>query len=399
MRTWKALPGTGDFHEVAHLTSLPGTGDFHEVAHLTGCEHIGHKPFRGRTCEGCNTTANTVRAEPTRKEGHLGWQTNDDVAAVADPRSWGMHVADEFHDDGIHRRGCAGARNAHENVMVESDLAWRADMSPLNGSGVRGESAESSLLISQAKNSSNVLHPAVNASGCMRGVHTASCKMGTTEGIGLKSTYGCPQCGGRHPQNRQERKPAKCASVGEVALQVQMLVPCSMQNRRFRHQHENRAQAVRRADSQRKVKKRTTYAQWNPDDLTRIPRLGGATRKRASELLGPRRRFKDANGLLCIQMYGLWRIWVPECKQYFLYRYHDHPTAGHMGVTKTYDSLAIIYYWPGIMSVFSKNTCPGPRRWLLPQGWEPAEEALKGTASRYEMEHLLDTRTMNGIED
>ncbi|KAL8426906.1 hypothetical protein Efla_002514 [Eimeria flavescens] len=60
----------------------------------TGRERTNRKPSCGRPCEGCNTTANTVRGETARTRGQLGWQINDDVAAVADPRNCGKPGAD-----------------------------------------------------------------------------------------------------------------------------------------------------------------------------------------------------------------------------------------------------------------------------------------------------------------
>ena len=69
------------------------------------------------------------------------------------------------------------------------------------------------------------------------------------------------------------------------------------------------------------------------------------------EVNSVRREFKAKGNLLFIRLQGLWRICVPsaaQCKQHVLYQCHDHPTAGHMGVHKTYDMLARLYYWPGI---------------------------------------------------
>ncbi|KAL8438917.1 hypothetical protein Efla_001503 [Eimeria flavescens] len=45
-------------------------------------------------------------------------------------------------------------------------------------------------------------------------------------------------------------------------------------------------------------------------------------------------------------------------------QHHDHPTAGHMGVTKTYDSFAKIYLWPGISSYVQTymQSCPRDRQ-------------------------------------
>ena len=64
-----------------------------------------------------------------------------------------------------------------------------------------------------------------------------------------------------------------------------------------------------------------------------------------------RHPFKLVGHFLYIKLQGLWRICVPsrpEFRSYVLYQHHDHPTAGHMGQKKTYQSLARQYYWPGI---------------------------------------------------
>lgn len=70
-----------------------------------------------------------------------------------------------------------------------------------------------------------------------------------------------------------------------------------------------------------------------------------------ADLKGARHEFKLEGHLLYIKLQGLWRICVPDdkaCKQYIMYQFHDHPTAGHMGIRKTYDALARLYFWPGI---------------------------------------------------
>ena len=61
--------------------------------------------------------------------------------------------------------------------------------------------------------------------------------------------------------------------------------------------------------------------------------------------------------LLIININGAWRICVPDdrlCKQHVMYHVHDHPTAGHMGVRKTYVMLARQFYWPG-MAAYNKE--------------------------------------------
>ena len=62
-------------------------------------------------------------------------------------------------------------------------------------------------------------------------------------------------------------------------------------------------------------------------------------------------RFKLLHHTLCIQLQGLWRICVPnfpKFRQRLLYLYHDHPTAGHLGFSKTYNQLSRRFYWKGM---------------------------------------------------
>lgn len=99
-------------------------------------------------------------------------------------------------------------------------------------------------------------------------------------------------------------------------------------------------------------------------------------RKITAELNGSLRRFKTERNLLFIQFQGLWRICVPNskaCRQYIMYQVHDHPTAGHMGVKKTYDFLARQFYWPGIRAyartyVESCTRCRAAKNVSLKQG-------------------------------
>ena len=92
-------------------------------------------------------------------------------------------------------------------------------------------------------------------------------------------------------------------------------------------------------------------AQEIPDEPVRV------------EVKGVLREFKLVGSLLLVRLQGLWRICVPDdrlCKQHVMYQAHDHPTAGHMGVRKTYDALARQYYWPGIRA-YSRTyveSCP-----------------------------------------
>ena len=61
--------------------------------------------------------------------------------------------------------------------------------------------------------------------------------------------------------------------------------------------------------------------------------------------------FKLNGVLLVVRHQGAWRLCVPDCpivRQSVLYQFHDHPTAGHVGVSKTYKAISRVYYWPGI---------------------------------------------------
>lgn len=74
-------------------------------------------------------------------------------------------------------------------------------------------------------------------------------------------------------------------------------------------------------------------------------------------------RFKLVERVLCIHLQGIWRICVPNFpsfRQRILYQHHDLPTAGHLGVTKTYLQLSRRFYWKG-MREYTKlyvETCP-----------------------------------------
>ena len=74
-------------------------------------------------------------------------------------------------------------------------------------------------------------------------------------------------------------------------------------------------------------------------------------------------RFKLVQQVLCIQLQGLWRICVPNFpsfRQRLLFLYHDLPTAGHLGVSKTYTQLAHRFYWKGMREYVQLyvDTCP-----------------------------------------
>ncbi|KAL8444793.1 hypothetical protein Emed_006049 [Eimeria media] len=64
----------------------------------------------------------------------------------------------------------------------------------------------------------------------------------------------------------------------------------------------------------------------------------------------PSRIYRLRNDVLHVYISGGWRIVVPNqlsTRIDLLYRYHDHPTAGHMGFNKTYQQLASLYDWEG----------------------------------------------------
>ena len=70
-----------------------------------------------------------------------------------------------------------------------------------------------------------------------------------------------------------------------------------------------------------------------------------------AEVKGMFRDFNVENNLSFITMQDLWGISVPSdrmYRQYAMYKMHDHPTAGPMGVRKTYEAIARQFYWPGI---------------------------------------------------
>ncbi|KAL8442273.1 hypothetical protein Emed_007349 [Eimeria media] len=74
-------------------------------------------------------------------------------------------------------------------------------------------------------------------------------------------------------------------------------------------------------------------------------------------------RFKLVNRVLCIHLQGLWRICVPNFpgfRQRILYQHHDLPTAGHLGITKTYNQVAMKFFWKGIREYVRTyvETCP-----------------------------------------
>ena len=83
-----------------------------------------------------------------------------------------------------------------------------------------------------------------------------------------------------------------------------------------------------------------------------------------AEDTGAIRDFEVESHLLFIKLQALWRIFVPSdrmCRQYVMYQMHDHPTAGHMGVRRSYDALARQSYWPGVRAYTRTSGESGPR--------------------------------------
>ncbi|KAL8441241.1 hypothetical protein Emed_007593 [Eimeria media] len=75
-----------------------------------------------------------------------------------------------------------------------------------------------------------------------------------------------------------------------------------------------------------------------------------------------KRLYKLANFILYARIHGCWKIIVPnllEARLAVLYDFHDHPTAGHMGFTKTYKQLTQIFYWEGVKDFVKRyvETC------------------------------------------
>ncbi|KAL8272044.1 hypothetical protein Esti_004031 [Eimeria stiedai] len=70
-------------------------------------------------------------------------------------------------------------------------------------------------------------------------------------------------------------------------------------------------------------------------------------------------RFKLVERVLCIQLQGLWLICVPHFpsfRQRILYQHRDLPTAGHLGISKTYNQIAMKYYWKGTRDAWHPQT-------------------------------------------
>lgn len=145
-------------------------------------------------------------------------------------------------------------------------------------------------------------------------------------------------------------------------------------------------------------------------------------------------RFKMEDRILCIQLQGLWRICVPNFprfRQRLLYLHHDLPTSGHLGITKTYNQLALRFYWKGIRE-YTKTyveTCPRcraskslsqkpggllqplsipSRRWAnisldfivgLPMSQEGFDSILTVVDSLSKMAHFVPTRSTLSTSD
>ena len=88
----------------------------------------------------------------------------------------------------------------------------------------------------------------------------------------------------------------------------------------------------------------------NPDTLIegRAKSHPGAARSPPLRLY----MFSEGTGTLCVNTRGGWRIVVPNvlaARMNLLYEFHDHPTAGHVGVKSTFRALASIFYWEGML--------------------------------------------------
>ncbi|KAL8441822.1 hypothetical protein Emed_007471 [Eimeria media] len=65
----------------------------------------------------------------------------------------------------------------------------------------------------------------------------------------------------------------------------------------------------------------------------------------------PARVYRVHHNMLQAFINGVWRIIVTNqlaTRMDLLYRFHDHPTAGHMGFVKTYKQLTAQFYWEGV---------------------------------------------------
>ncbi|KAL8424746.1 hypothetical protein Efla_001335 [Eimeria flavescens] len=97
-------------------------------------------------------------AARARKGGRSRLHILEGEAVAADPQSWDRPGPDDLHDGDTRRLGHAGNRKAHERGMHLGTRAWGGDSSSTNAGEVRGELAESSLLQSQSRDRSDMLH-------------------------------------------------------------------------------------------------------------------------------------------------------------------------------------------------------------------------------------------------
>jgi len=61
--------------------------------------------------------------------------------------------------------------------------------------------------------------------------------------------------------------------------------------------------------------------------------------------------FKMPGKFLLIKRGAMWRICAPSQavhRMRIMFQHHDHPTAGHLGINKTYASVARCFYWKGM---------------------------------------------------
>lgn len=82
---------------------------------------------------------------------------------------------------------------------------------------------------------------------------------------------------------------------------------------------------------------------------TEAVQAGDAGVKR--EVAGKLLHFRIRGHQLLAMLNGLWRVCVSDdaaIRVNILYQNHDHPTAGHLGQKKTFNSISKYYYWPGM---------------------------------------------------
>jgi len=76
-----------------------------------------------------------------------------------------------------------------------------------------------------------------------------------------------------------------------------------------------------------------------------------APRRITAKAAGIMATFKMPGKFLLIKRGALWRICAPSQavhRMRIMFQHHDHPTAGHLGMNKTYSSIAKCFYWKGM---------------------------------------------------